>query len=213
MVDENITPEERLLKLIENPKEIEKHNISLSPAGQSTVKAAVLKAPFDFKHLDIKAIAKKLDLHFASKAVLGLCVVFTLFCIFDFVKTQARLNKNFNNILSGSETKDISKTVDNLPEPNIKDVAAQALKRNIFTFTPAPITAQAQGVANLAQASADYKLVGIMWSDNPQAMLEDVKMQKTYLLNANEKIGDFTLKKIYRDRVVIAKDEQELELR
>jgi type II secretory pathway component PulC len=65
----------------------------------------------------------------------------------------------------------------------------------------------------LEQAVSNYKLVGIIWSDTPQAMIEDTKAGKTNLLNENEIMGDFKIKKIERDKVIITKDKMEWELR
>jgi len=69
-----------------------------------------------------------------------------------------------------------------------------------------PTTSATDMVKNL-------KLVGILWSENPQVMIEDTKQTKTYLLSIGETIGELQIKRILKDKVVVGKDDVEWEIR
>jgi len=42
----------------------------------------------------------------------------------------------------------------------------------------------------MADMTASLKLVGISMSDNPDAMIEDTKLQKTYFVKMGSMVGD-----------------------
>ena len=87
-------------------------------------------------------------------------------------------------------------------------------KRNIFSFLPPkPPVDLINKNAEISQLVANLKLVGILWSATPQAMIEDNKEKKTYLLATGEKIGELVIKSILRDKVIIAKGDQQWDLR
>ena len=52
-----------------------------------------------------------------------------------------------------------------------------------------------------------FKLVGIIWSDRPQAIIEDEATNKNYLVYEGDAIDKFTVSKIAQDEVkLIAED-------
>lgn len=208
-MEEKITPEEKLLKIIETPN-LEKRKIPLSDikplANLKSIKSLVANFKFN------KEMLKKFDLGVAIKLGIFLCVAFTLFWIFDFVRNGMILKKRFNQLMA--ESSDASNVKKNLPDLNVdmNALSSQIRSRNIFSLLPTRAQA-GELVTEVPVAITNFKLVGIMWSDNPQAMIEDSKEQKTYLLSAGEQLGQVKVKRILRDKVVIGKDEQEWELR
>lgn len=206
---DNITPEEKLLKIIENPN-VEKRKL---PAKGKDAAAALLKGSF-FKgfHLD-KNILKGIDPRTGNKVMAGVCAIVTAFLIFDLARLNMGLGKRFEKLaggisLSRSEVKALP-----VPTVELNKVLAEVKRRNIFTFVPPK--AQASGPAAVQpQASAgSLKLVGILWSSKPQAMIEDSGGNKTHLLFAGDAVGEFRVKTILRDRVIMQKGEEEWELR
>ena len=100
-----------------------------------------------------------------------------------------------------------------IPNVNIEEVLAQAKRRNVFTFLPEPSQAQASLAPDITEMLSNFKLVGIIWSNSPQAMIENPKEQRTFLLSQGEQIGQVKIKKIFQDKVVIEVEGQEQELR
>jgi len=212
MTEEKITPEERLLKIIENPKELEKQKIP--PAFKlGAAKATARKLLFDIKRIDKRAILKQFNLTLVNRVVFGCCIIFTIGCIAGFIRTQSRFNNGFLEILSGLGAQEAESSEKSSYKLSIRDISQQAARRNIFALLSSGIADQPPEKVNMEAAASNFKLVGVMWSENPQAMIEDTKMQKTYLLNSGEKMGDFMIKNIFREKVIISKDSQEWELR
>ena len=206
---DNITPEEKLLKIIENPQS-PAGKINLGSAQKASVKESLISR-FRELHIDRDAVMEYVNIWTANKALAVLCIVLTAFWIFDFISVGFNLNKRLNTLV---KTGGVSRSVNAatvFSGVEIREVLAQARKRNIFTLLP-PKQEVIQTQA-LDQAVGNYKLVGIIWSDSPQAMIEDSKSGKTNLMSENEIMGDFKIKKIMRDKVIISKDKMEWELR
>lgn len=63
-------------------------------------------------------------------------------------------------------------------------------------------------------ATKKFSLVGISWSANPDAIIEDKERSKTYFVKRGQLIGDnVKVEAIFKDKVVLSKDDQEFELR
>ena len=71
---------------------------------------------------------------------------------------------------------------------------------------------KANPVVELKKFSDGLKVVGIIWSDAPQAIIEDSQDAKTYLLNRGSKIKGARVKDILKDRVILSYDGQQVEL-
>lgn len=212
MAENNITPEERLLKIIEGPMPaVEKRRVM--PQLKKTFNINELKARLKGLRFD-KNTLKNIDFGIINKVVVTLCAIFTLFWLFDFIRDVFVLRTRFDSIKAeAAVSKREEKALPSI-ETNISDLLASAKKRNIFTLLPPKPQPQAgPQVQEVAAAVSTIKLVGIIWSDNPQVMIEDSKEQKTYLLSAGEELGDFKVKQILPNKVIISKGEQQWELR
>jgi type II secretory pathway component PulC len=210
MAEEGIaTPEEKLLKIIENPQ------AKKDTSGQAGSAAAAKKAGVWLARLRIdKDAFKRLNLQTASKAIVVVCVIFTVLFVVDFFRTGSRLKERFKKVKAEAAARPDTAKSKLSAQISVTDVIANSRRRNIFTFLPSSNVAQAEGMPqDVAQILSNLKLVGIIWSANPQAMIESVKDQKTYLLNTGEQIDILTIKKIYKDKVMLGKDKQEWELR
>ncbi len=64
----------------------------------------------------------------------------------------------------------------------------------------------------MGQAIQDLNLLGIVSGDNPQAIIEDKKSQKTYFLKKGDFLGDFELKDIQKGKVILDLSGQQFEL-
>ncbi len=64
-----------------------------------------------------------------------------------------------------------------------------------------------------AEASQTLKMVGISWSDKPDAMIEDTKTGKTYFVKTGQMVGDFQVVAIYKDRVTLRYGVENIDLR
>jgi hypothetical protein len=65
----------------------------------------------------------------------------------------------------------------------------------------------------MADMTANLKLVGISMSDDPDAMIEDSSLQKTFFVKAGSMLGDLTVETITKDKVVLKYNKEMFELR
>lgn len=207
---DNITPEERLLKIIESPG-IQKARVYLSDKAKAINIKNVISWIKGFRF--DKNIIKKFDLRRANKAVAFLCGFITLFWIFDFVRVSSSLGNRFQKTLQTSNVTAVEEKNITLPMVNIEEVQVQAKRRNMFTFLPTPVKAEAGTTPEISALIVDLKLVGIIWSNSPQAMIENTKEQRTFLLSQGEQIGQVTVKKIFQEKVILEVGGEEQELR
>ncbi len=92
--------------------------------------------------------------------------------------------------------------------------------RNLFGFADEPEEEMApfkkqpkQEETELEKMVKSFKLVGISWSNDPDAIIEDEKAKKTYFVKTGHKINEISVQAIYRDRVILHYRSQEVELR
>jgi type II secretory pathway component PulC len=83
-------------------------------------------------------------------------------------------------------------------------------------FSPASLAESEEGLSGdqrLHKLAEDLTLVGISWNqEQPLAMIEDKQEQKTYFLRQGESIGEFQIKQILKNKVILNFEGQDLEL-
>lgn len=200
MAEEKITPEERLLKIIENPS-AEKIKAPSPPAKSGA--AAISRGE----------ISRYLSLETVNKAAMVVCAFVTIFAVYDYLMFRDGLARRYREVTTGiTPYKPGGRSVDMLRD-NMSGLLEKYKQRNIFSFLPPPAEGPSAAASETSRQITNLKLVGVIWSDNPQAMIEDVKDKKTFLVGAGDRVGELTVDKILRDRVMIAKDGKEWELR
>ncbi|MFH1442363.1 MAG: hypothetical protein ABIH18_10045 [Candidatus Omnitrophota bacterium] len=207
MEKENITPEEKLLKIIESPG-IQKQKST--PAQSKRNKNAGISVGWLKKFNIDREKLKNFNLKTANKISIGICVVFTVFGVSDFLKFKIQLDNRYQKIINGIAVSPGEPQKLIIPDVKLKILQEEIKKRNIFTFLPKPEIVEAAGTND---EIANLKLVGVIWSDNPQAMIEDLAGKRTYLVNQGEKIGELKVKKILKEKVILGKEDKEWQLR
>jgi len=207
---DKVTPEEKLLRIIENPASEAKKHRFFESYKKKAPDLKLLIAKIKGFRLN-KTTLKKMNLHIANRIVVGACVFFTLFLIFSFISDNIHYRRSFEKLSSEAAVESVID--EDLPEIDVTEaeLAKETRQRNIFSFLPPKV--EAAVITEVPTVITEFKLVGILWSDNPQAMIEDIKDQKTYFLRTGEKIKEITVKKILRNKVVLGRDEREWELR
>jgi hypothetical protein len=77
----------------------------------------------------------------------------------------------------------------------------------------AVVTAKEVAAKQMEEVLGKFKLVGISWSDNPDAMIESANDQKTYFLKRGQVLDGVKVEAIYKDKVVLSYNGMEAELR
>ncbi|OGX38489.1 MAG: hypothetical protein A3C53_07345 [Omnitrophica WOR_2 bacterium RIFCSPHIGHO2_02_FULL_68_15] len=211
LMEGGLTPEEKLLKIIELPNVPVRPRRAPPGAVTSTLARFALANLKSFKF--DKQLLKQLDLRLANRLLLAVCVVLTVLGVSAFMIESRALDKRFEAILKTLDQADADQANPVEAAFTMDSLTAAMGARNVFTLTPSSSGTSGGATAKLGPTSTNVKLVGIIWSDHPQAMLEDTQEQKTYLLGPGEQIGDVTIKKILQDKVILGNHEREWELR
>jgi type II secretory pathway component PulC len=204
---EKTTPEEKLLKIIEDPDSAQKRK--LPPKEEISNQLNRLAGWYKKLHLDIKML-KHIDLHVVSRVIAGLCVVVTLFLVFDIIRGKIYFGRRFEKIIAEPVVMASDMKVPMNIDVKLEDALVQSRKHNMFTLIP-----QREKPIPRADISGpvELKLVGVLWSDKPQAMIENTREQKTYFVGIGDKIGVVSVKNIFENKVILSKDLEEWELR
>ena len=207
---DKLTPEEKLLRIIEDPVSGGKRHNFFESYKKKAPDLKVLIAEVKKFRLNRETF-KKLNLRIANRIVVGACVCFTLFLIFSFISDNIYYKRSFEKLSSEASGESVINKVFPAIDVTESELVKETGQRNMFSFLPPK--AEAAVTTEVPTVITDFKLVGILWSDNPQAMIEDKKDQKTYFLKSGEKIKEIMVKEILRDKVVLGSGDREWELR
>jgi len=207
MLDEHFTAEDKLLNIIE-------HGIGKSSAQPG----AAGNGKADKKRFDAKRIKRYFSLRNLNIVLAAAAVCLTFYWVYDVVLNKrlisARIGKLDSFVDAQPENTRVPKRVTILDDKmDLADLTAQAGRRNMFMLYQHEQEKNGAASVNLEALTKGYKLVGIFWSDAPQAMIESVLDGRTNLVSENETLGEFTIRKILPNKVVIGKDDKEWELR
>jgi hypothetical protein len=222
--DRSLTPEKQLLKIIETSKgnalgvaarSSRRHGMSWLNLGAwlgrisfFKVRLEKLSSGFSLEQLDVKT----------ANRILGfLVLLLSLYFMGSLIMSLVNLSK-----LPRLETNPQAAKVDiNIPEPQgLKKAASYYLdkvrERDIFTMGLKKLAAKQpeQGPsAKIIEITSTLKLVGISWSNDPDAMIEDTKSLKTYFVKRGDMVGETKVQAIFRDKVVLSLENEEFELK
>ena len=91
-------------------------------------------------------------------------------------------------------------------------------RRDIFSFVSEEKRKVAKKESKLfateiAAVLKRYKLVGISWSDDPDAMIEDTKVKKTFFVKIGNIMDKVKVQAILKDKVVLEYRGEKIELK
>lgn len=220
-----LTPEKQLLKLIEEPNlkgEIEtraiKHQgLSLFSLGAWSGRISFFSDWLGglFKASGYGAFNFKI-----ANNILALCVcVLGAYFIQVIYAGTARLNKG-----TEFEAREIQAQAESASTEDViagKDAAYFLEKiraKDIFRMGGQKALAsqaapQAETPSKLSEAAGHLKLVGISWSNDPDAMIEDTTALRTFFIKRGQTIGEFKVQAIFKDKVILSYGGEEIELR
>lgn len=195
--------DEKLLKLIEGSKE--------SPRPQKL--GIKFKSEKPVRYPRREKFKFKFNLASLNKIFFIAAVLLTLIFFYSFIRVSKAIDVDFlfSSLSAGASgvLKPAMETKAGFP--GIQEYTDVISKRNIFI--PAGkntegTEAAAEDNLKLEDLFKDFKLVGIIWSANPEVMVEDALDKKTYLLKIGEKLGknQYKVKEITRRSVVFEVD-------
>jgi hypothetical protein len=223
--DRPVTPEKQLLRLIEDHKEesgrkIEAHavkhfSLSFFSLGAWIGRLSFFRERFrgwfsqdKFYPFDIKVINNFLIFCF---------IALTVYFVINFSFSIVKINKK--KILSLEvETPEAGQLAGAQQGGGLKRAVSyyieKAANRDIFKIGPKSYSSADKGPSEEAtEAVKNLKLVGISWSDNPDAMIEDSKAMRTFFVKRGQMIGDVKVEAIFKEKVILNYNGEDIELK
>jgi hypothetical protein len=201
-----LTPEEELLKIIENTQPEAQPQRQIELQKKFEIRSLVLSL---FENLKIKGrilfVPKRIiTVLKLAGVILAIYLVIDLGLVQRSLKIIPLLKSNFELSKPWVETGQKSPSV---PVAFYKETLK---KRNIFNL---PISGEITPGAGVRVGKVgDLELVGIAWSEEPEAMIEDTKTGKTYFFKENQTFENIKVTKIYKDGVSLNIYGEEVEL-
>ncbi|MFC1667328.1 hypothetical protein ACFL0P_05670 [Candidatus Omnitrophota bacterium] len=227
----DVTPEKQLLKLIEDPKakNAKTRAYTFKHQGLSFFSLAGWKGRVSFVKENFKGWFKggglrSSDIKVINKA-LGLCS-FLLMVYFGHNIYISMINLKVSPDLKVKIQQDLK--APSLPEVSrLKNAVSYYLEkvrqRNIFvigarrvarTDISEPGLAKSKPPsATIIEAVQHLRLAGISWSSDPDAMIEDTNASRTFFVKRGEMIGEAKVQAIFKDKIVLSYDGEEIELK
>jgi len=197
-MNERLTPEEKLLRLIRNGKRsgssLEEKPAIVGPALKSGVKSSAIFNP--------------------HRVILFLFIAACIYLVISFIHPRPGLrNINLANTTPGKALELKAPLQEEIRPFEFYQKGIEG--RNVFSASPAApagsAEAPAAGPAG-ADLIKDINLVGIITGENPQAVIEDKKTQKTYYLTKGQFIGELQVEDIKEGKIIINYQGRRLEV-
>jgi len=223
-----ITPEKQLLNLIEEHK---------AQKNTSAIQAQALKYNI-FSFLSLGAWAGRLsffkdwlqkrlqesrrqpfDIKIINQAAVVCIYILAGYFSIDFISSLVGLWKMPNvEIISSEKIRPLSFRENSVLKTAASSYLEEVRGRDIFKIGKgtdgAAENKEAKGPSPQAMdASANLKLVGISWSSDPDAIVEDTKAPRTFFVKVGNMIGEGKVQAIFKDRLILRYGDQEVELK
>jgi hypothetical protein len=217
------TPERQLLKLIEEPQAAGSlRTAKIKHRGLSFISPGAWLGRISYLKVKAKGWFRpqavwQLDIKSANNVLWVAVAVFSIYFVGNFSASLVNL-KNMPNLKANLKEANAAKAFQGnslLKAPAYYLEIAR--KRDIFKIGAKPVAVN-QTIktpsARLIEATQSLRLVGISWSDDPDVMIEDTKYKKTLFLKRGQMIdSNVKLQAVFKDKVVLSLDGEELELK
>ncbi len=204
MPKDNIPPEERLLRLIRGQDKAAGAKDAQAPLPPQDIKPQLKSQRRNpFIRLSLKFSLKKVLLLAFVLSAIYLSAVFFLPLFYSDRIDLSPAQPEKNIALQPGEARQNRQPL----EHYLKAVHG----RDIFVNQSAQTNKGVPGVL-AADLIKDMSLVGIISGADPQAIIEDKKLQKTYYLRRGQSIGDLQIEDIQEGKIIIGHNGQKYEL-
>ena len=224
-----VTPEKQLLKLIEDPKKenagvasrairYRRHSLFSFSAWLSRVYFFKNKLSGSFDHRDFR----KLDVKTINNILFLFIVILVSYFIFSFSVSMIDMKKSWDSRFkiadSGSQSGGSVEKVSFLKKAE-SFYLEKVRQRDIFKIGAKNIIGNAEVVmkdtsSKAIEATKHLRLVGISWSSDPDAMVEDTIALRTFFVKRGQTLGtDIRVEAILKDKIILSYKGEEVELR
>jgi type II secretory pathway component PulC len=218
------SPEKQLLRLIEEPRagtHIQK--TILRRQGLKFFSPVVLKARFSFLKESIKrSIAlwrqQRFDFKTFNRVLELFIAILIIYAISGFLLSLIHLKKITNSKVNIEEKPVDSAELEiasflKAPSYYLNKVRTRDIFKMAGNKTEETVISKQPPSSETIQLTKDLNLVGISWSEDPDVMIEDTKEKKTYFLKRGQAIKGLKVEAVFKDKVILSHEGEEIELR
>lgn len=207
---ENNLPEEKLLKLIRGKK-------NLFPAvGKETGNVVSLeKKPLDIEGAQRGSYSFRFSFSSIRRILAIALALSSLYLLVSFLSPVIFLRKVKIWDISREKSPKIEADFKVEVKPYEfyrKGIIGRQVFKNSALMAGNPGTNPVLSDVNAVDAVKDINLIGIVQNNNPQAIIEDKKTQKTYYVTKGQFAGEFQVEEIETEKVILNYKGQRLEL-
>ena len=200
------SPEDKLLKLIRNPKKPADAQALKEDLSKVKAAASLTTKPNLRLEPNINKYGKFLNVR---RVFFWLFIACGIYLILSLVYPWVGL-KNIRVPLPSEKPTEETLSAKHTAKP-LEEYLESVKGRQIFSGTNAMQDASLINVANI-DLMKDINLVGIISGENPQAVIEDKKAQKTYYVTKGQFIGEMQVEDIQEGKIIINYAGQKYEL-
>jgi len=221
-----VTPEKQLLNLIEtSPAKaggveahaIKRHGMSFLSPGAWMGRASFFKD--NFRKRFKGDYSELLSIKVLNNILIVVIVLLTVYFAGTVYNSIINLTKMIGPKLAIQEAKEETAGAQNVSV--LKNAMSYYLEkvrqRDIFKIgaQPAPQTKAVSKAPTpkIVEETQRLKLVGISWSKNPDAMIEDTVALRTFFVKRGQTIGRVKIEGIFKDKVILSFEGEEAELK
>jgi hypothetical protein len=218
-----VTPEKQLLNLIEDHgssksgargSAIKHRGLSFLSAGAWIGRLSFLKQnlkawhPRDVHSIDIRGINRILIIIIAV-----LAVYFVQGVVADLMRFKKMDSSRLGSVSAqgAAEIKDIVGL--NKALSSYVEVVSQRDIFNIGSVAQPPAPSAPSAVSKAVEATKNFKLVGISWSNDPDVMIEDETALRTFFVKRGQMVGPVKVQAVFKDKVILSYEGEEITLK
>ncbi len=224
MVDQNLSPEEKLLKLIESGEDGTRRFVFWDvrtwaalffPLKQKAKRLARFRFP--------RGLApRELNFNLTNRGLMVLLIFLVAAIAFNMNRVQPSLKALFSQVVASRPLAGEEQALASLRP--LADYVREVEKRDLFHPVPPPKPKGPEPKAALVkppgptsleilrEKATALKLVGISWGETPIAMIEDTTKRETSFFKAGQFINEIQVKAILKDRAVLSYGDAEYDL-
>ena len=144
--------------------------------------------------ISLSLFDQHLDLDLLKKSFLGLTAAILLILPLDLLSLSFSAGKKTPLAVLPA----LQKTV---VEP--RDHYESAFQAGGIFGSPAASSGLAVLKSSIPERVKDYRLKGVVFMQEPEAIFEDARTQKSLFVKAGDKLGELTVKEVHEDKVVL----------
>lgn len=216
-MQDNISPEEKLLNLIKKGPDNAKNNINqpktIDTASNETEGPPVkAKVPAGIPRKTGAGSGKSFTILNKLFIIAVVCAIFYMIIAYIY-PYRSKVEIPGHVEATGKDTEILGGTPK--PPPPLAHYTDILTRRQMFKLyevpKPKPV-GPAKPKVTLQQLLAGYTFIGILFGDVPQAIVEEKRSGQSFYLTAGQFIGEIKIEKIERGRITVSYEEETMDI-